>query len=87
MAEQEYYTIPEAAEKLRCTPAAIRKWIGQKKIEVVYVGSDRRITRDALDAFVANSTAERKSRRLDGSDTIDTQILAPGHGAFVLGTP
>lgn len=74
MADQEYYTIPEAAEKLRCTPAAIRKWIAQKKIEVVYVGSDRRITSAALDAFVKSSTDLRKSRQLDGGDTIDTQI-------------
>jgi excisionase family DNA binding protein len=60
--EQVYYTIAEAAEKLRCTPAAIRKWIAQGKMDVVYVGSDRRITSEALDAFVKSSTEARKAR-------------------------
>jgi len=80
--EQEYYTIPEAAEKLRCTPAAIRKWIAQGKMDVVYVGSDRRITSEELDAFVRRSTAARK---VAGSDTIDTQISTSSPVAALAG--
>lgn len=64
--EQEFYTIPEAAQKLRCTPAAIRKWIAQGKMEAVYVGSDRRITSAELDAFVQRSTEARKARHSTG---------------------
>ena len=75
--DQEYYTIPEAAEKLRVTPAAIRKWIAQDKIEVVYVGADRRITAEALDAFVKASTAMRKARRSTG-DVQSEDIRTPG---------
>lgn len=79
--EQEYYTIPEAAEKLRVTPAAIRKWIAQEKISVVYVGSDRRITSEELDAFVKRSTEERKSRRAGSSATIEEAMQSPSHAA------
>ena len=61
--DQEYFTIPEVAGQLKVTPAAIRKWIAQGRIEVVYVGSDRRITRTAVEAFVRNSTAASKARR------------------------
>ena len=78
--EQEYYTIPEAAVKLRCTPAAIRKWIAQGKMKVVYVGADRRITSEELDAFVERSTAERvarKSRRAP-NDVQSDDIQMPG---------
>lgn len=75
--EQEYYTIPEAAEKLRCTPAAIRKWIAQDKIAVVYVGSDRRITSEELDAFVQRSTEARKDRRA-AKDVQSDGIQMPG---------
>lgn len=79
---QEFYTIPEAAEKLRCTPAAIRKWIAQGRMAVVYVGSDRRITSEELDAFVKRSTDASKARRLDAGDTIDTQISTSGQVAY-----
>lgn len=80
--EQEFYTIPEAAEKLRCTPAAIRKWIAQGKMEVVYVGSDRRITSAELDAFVQRSTEARKARHSTG-DVQSEDIRAPGHAAIL----
>lgn len=71
--EQEYFTIPEVADRLKVTPAAIRKWIAQGKIEVVYVGADRRITGAAIEAFVRNSTEARKNRRLDKADRSDLQ--------------
>lgn len=75
--EQELYTIPEAAEKLRCTPAAIRKWIAQGKMDAVYVGSDRRITGAELDAFVRRSTEARKARH--SSDGVQSEgIQMPG---------
>jgi excisionase family DNA binding protein len=75
--EQELYTIPEAAEKLRCTPAAIRKWIAQGKMDVVYVGSDRRITSAELDAFVQRSTEARKARH-STNDVQSEGIQMPG---------
>lgn len=60
--DQEYFKIDEVAEKLKVTPAAIRKWIAQGKIAVVYVGADRRITGAEITAFVERSTAERGAR-------------------------
>lgn len=77
MDEETFYTIPEAATKLRVTPAAIRKWIAQGRIEVVYVGADRRITGQALETFVRESTAARKVRRADNSATIEEEMMNP----------
>lgn len=77
----EYFTIPEVAEKLKVTRAAVNKWIAQGKIEVVYVGADRRITGQAIEAFVQASTAARKSRRVDSGDTIDEAMQSPSHAA------
>lgn len=80
--EQEYYTIPEAAEKMRVTAAAIRKWIAQGKIDVVYVGSDRRITGAAIEAFIRTSTEARKAKRgIDSADKIPEDTLSPSHAA------
>lgn len=73
--DQEYFTIPEVAARLKVTPAAIRKWIAQGKIEVVYVGSDRRITSDAIAAFVKASTETRRAAR--GNESAE-DIQAPG---------
>lgn len=81
--DQEYFTIPESAEKLRVTPAAIRKWIAQGKIEVVYVGADRRITGQALEAFIKASTEARKSRRMDSGAKIEDEMQSPSHGAVL----
>jgi excisionase family DNA binding protein len=71
---EKLYTVPEAAEYMRVTRAAIYKWIQQKRIEVVYVGSERRITQAAIDAFIKASTQER---RLADDDMIDENIEAP----------
>ena len=84
--DQEYFTIPEAAEKMRVTTAAIRKWIAQGKIDVVYVGSDRRITGAAIEAFIKASTEARKTKRDAGSAKMDAEIPALGHAASSLVT-
>jgi excisionase family DNA binding protein len=77
----EYFTIPEVAEKLKVTRAAVNKWISQGKIDVVYVGSDRRITGAAIEAFVQASTKARKSRLVDGGATIEEAKQSPSHVA------
>ena len=74
---EKLYTIPEVAEALRVTRAAVYKWIREGRIEVVYVGSERRITQRAVDAFIKESTA----RRLATDDTIDEETLSPSHVA------
>ncbi len=58
--EEEYFTPVEVAQKLKVTRAAIYKWMAEGKLEYVFVGSDRRITRAAIEAFIKVSTAARK---------------------------
>lgn len=67
---EELYTPVEAAKLLKVTKAAIYKWIKEGRLAVVYVGSDRRITRGAIEAFIAASTAEaaEKMSRSDNDD-------------------
>jgi excisionase family DNA binding protein len=74
---EKLYTVPEAAEVLRVTRAAVYKWIREKRIEVVYVGSERRITQSAIEAFIKAST----DRRVAGGDTIEDESLSPSHVA------
>ena len=43
MALTRLYTVPEAAEALKVTEAAIRRWIWQRRLTVVKIGSAVRI--------------------------------------------
>lgn len=52
MDEETFYTIPEAAKKLRVTRAALYKWMKSGRLTYVVVGSERRITGSAIAAFV-----------------------------------
>ena len=45
------YTIPEAADYLRVSVAAIRKWVLEKRIGYTKVGRLVRIPEDALKSF------------------------------------
>jgi len=71
---EELFTPAEAAVYLKVTRAAIYKWIKEGRLEVVYVGADRRITRAAIEAFIKASTQARIGR---SGDTIDEDIEAP----------
>jgi excisionase family DNA binding protein len=76
---EEYFTIPEVAKKLKVTRAAVYKWIAQGKLAVVYVGSDRRITSNAIADFVRASTQARLSEGAS-HDTIEERqapVLTP----------
>lgn len=73
--DQEYFTIPEVATKLKVSRAAVYKWIAQGRLEAIYVGADRRITSDAIAAFIKGSTAAHK-----GSDEAKSgDIEAPAY--------
>lgn len=50
--EHEYFTIEEVAERLKVTRGAVYKWMHSGQLPFVMVGSHRRITGDALRAFV-----------------------------------
>lgn len=75
---ERLYTIPETAEYLRVTRAAVYKWIREGRIGVVYVGSERRITQSAIDAFVQEST-DRQIR--DRGGTIEGESRTPSRAA------
>jgi len=53
---EEYFTIPEVAERLKVTPQAVYKWMKQGKLAYVFVGTDRRVTSAAIAAFIKAST-------------------------------
>lgn len=76
--DQEYFTIPEVAKKLKVTRAAVYKWIAQGRLEAIFVGADRRVTSDAITAFIKAST---ESRAVDDSTKMETDIRTPGHAA------
>jgi excisionase family DNA binding protein len=59
--DEEYYTIPEVAELLKVTRAAVYKWMAAGRLDYVYVGDDRRVSKAALAAFIKSSTEEGKA--------------------------
>lgn len=79
----EMYTVAEVARYFKVTTAAVYKWMTQGKLAYINVGKDRRVTRAAIEAFIAVSTAEAKTDR-DSESTIDAQISASGHAALSL---
>jgi excisionase family DNA binding protein len=48
MALNRLYTVPEAAEALKVTTAAVRRWIWQRGLTVVKLGSAVRIEESEL---------------------------------------
>jgi excisionase family DNA binding protein len=49
-------TVNQAADLLSCSPAAIRKWIYQRRLPAVKVGRLRRLRVVDLEAFVAGGS-------------------------------
>ena len=47
-------TIPEAAQVLSCSQAAIRKWVYQRRLPVVKVGRLTRLRQSDLEALIAD---------------------------------
>jgi len=76
MDEERFYTIPEAAAKLRVTRAALYKWMKQGRLAFVLVGSERRITSSAIDAFVKAGGVDTSGRSDLQSDHIKIPSLA-----------
>lgn len=80
MDEETFYTVPEAAAKLRVTRAALYKWMKSGRLQFVVVGSERRITGSALAAFIRAGNTE-----VGGGGTIETQISASSPVAAIAG--
>jgi len=49
-------TVPEFALALRIRPSCVRRWVGDRKIEVVHVGRLVRIRRSELDRIIREGT-------------------------------
>jgi excisionase family DNA binding protein len=58
-------TLDEAAGELRCSKAALYRWVAEGRIKPTRVGSRLRFTRESLLDFLQNSTEQRhRSGRL-----------------------
>lgn len=71
---EEYFTVAEVAKRLKVTPQAVYKWISQKRLHAVYVGSERRITSSAIEEFVRNST---RAAEVDSAGSMENDTLMP----------
>lgn len=54
----EFFTPTEVADKFKVKRQTVYKWMKEGKLSYVFVGSDRRITKRAIDDFVRVSTEE-----------------------------
>lgn len=76
MDEETFYTVPEAAKKLRVTRAALYKWMKAGRLAYVVVGSERRITGSAIDAFVKAGSDELQKQAYNPKDKSKAPSLA-----------
>ena len=56
----ELLSVDEAAAMLSCSPAAIRKWVYQRRLPVVKVGRLMRLRRRDLEEVVAHGLHEHR---------------------------
>jgi excisionase family DNA binding protein len=52
MTEETYYTVKQIAKMLQVSEETVRRIVAEGKLEIVYVGRQVRISRDALDAYL-----------------------------------
>ena len=62
MNESELLTVPEFASALKVKPSCVRRWIGEKKIEIVHVGRLVRVPRSEATRIVREGTRQAKQR-------------------------
>jgi excisionase family DNA binding protein len=73
---EELFTISEVAARLKVTRDAVYKWIRKGRLEAVYAGDHMRVTRSALEQFIAQSTERAHLARRDTIDRIESPSLA-----------
>lgn len=78
----DFYTINEVAEKLKVTRAAVYKWMAAGQLAYVIVGKHRRVTSEALNAFIRAGGGVDSGGKID-PNTSDS-IRTPGHAASAL---
>ena len=59
MALSRLYTVPEAAEALNVTQAAVRRWIFERRLTVVKIGSAVRIEETELARLIEAGRQQR----------------------------
>jgi len=56
-------TVDDAAQRLSCTPAAVRRWLSERRIERIKVGRLTRIRASDIADVIAHGLPERGSLR------------------------
>lgn len=65
-ADENLLTLEEVAERLRCSKAAVYRWVQQKDLRAIRVGSRLRFRSVDIEAFLArcdDQAAERTTAR------------------------
>lgn len=64
-----FYTINEIAEMFGVTRTAVYDWMNAGRLDYFVVGSRRRITQEALDAFIQSGTQAKKQETTEKNET------------------
>jgi excisionase family DNA binding protein len=56
------YTVPEVAYLLSCSSRTVWRLIRADRLETFHIGRDVRVSRSALDAFMANGGAPQEAK-------------------------
>jgi excisionase family DNA binding protein len=56
-------TVPEAAERLRVSPAKVWALVGRGELDSLKIDASRRIPEDAVDEFITRKLADESARR------------------------
>ncbi|NOK59148.1 MAG: hypothetical protein GFH27_549283n391 [Chloroflexi bacterium AL-W] len=61
--EEKYFTINEVSDMFKVTRKAVYDWMEKGWLEYVIVGTHRRITQSAIDAFVQRGSAKSEEKK------------------------
>lgn len=57
----QFMAVSEVARKLDVTPATIRRWVAEERLEAVKLGRMWRVPRSAVDEMLERATARREA--------------------------
>jgi excisionase family DNA binding protein len=66
---QSLMTVPQFAERLRVTPACIRRWILERRITTIKVGRCVRIQPEEVDRIIAAGLRPARSAKPGGRES------------------
>jgi excisionase family DNA binding protein len=79
-------TVGEAASMLACSPAAIRKWMSQRRLPSVKVGRLTRIRVGDVEAFVRSGRSSEAALREQGVSRVPSRFPAPATVSLARGS-